>query len=162
MITKEKQKAYYRLNAEKIKLRNKNRSSEISAYEKEYRKCNADKIQKTHGKYLESIKGRMVHWKSGAKRRGLEWSVTLEELESIQLICHYTGVPLTKQRHSYYTVSLDRLDSEKGYTKDNVVFCCEFINRMKQELSYDQFIRACAKIGQHCGAREFRSIITQK
>jgi hypothetical protein len=81
-----------------------------------------------------------------AKYRGIRFELTIEDLERLPLICHYTGMPLTMEPNSYYTVSLDRVDSSRGYTKDNVVFCCGFINRMKQELTVEQFIMACKAV----------------
>lgn len=41
------------------------------------------------------------------------------------------------------TVSVDRLDSSKGYTLENVVLCCAAINRMKMDMTVDEFRRWC-------------------
>jgi len=74
------------------------------------------------------------------------FALTKQDVEQIPLICHYTGKPLTLEANHFNTISIERLDSSKGYTKENVVFCCETINRMKQELSYDDFIETCHTI----------------
>ncbi len=83
-------------------------------------------------------------------------SLTLNELMDIPLVCFYTGVPLSLKTNEYTTVSLDRLDNEKGYTKNNVVFCCRFINVMKSTLSYDQFVTACGTVFHHCSTKSIR------
>ena len=97
----------------------------------------------------QTITGKYLAWRQRAKRHGHAFELTLEYVEKMPLICHYTGVPLTCNHNSQYTVSLDRLDSSKEYTKDNVVFCCAFINLMKNTLPYDQFIQTCEKIVNH-------------
>jgi hypothetical protein len=43
--------------------------------------------------------------------------------------------------HGYNTgYNLDRLNSDKGYTKENCVVCCGACNRMKWILGYDAFL----------------------
>ena len=121
---------------------------------KNYRKSHYDIIRKNIKRYERTLKGKLMQWKTGAKKRNISFEITLSDLEKIPMICYYTGVPLTLERNEWYSISLDRLDSSKGYTKENIVFCCGFINRMKNNLTYGQFIRACAKIAMHCGARE--------
>jgi hypothetical protein len=61
-------------------------------------------------------------------------------------ICYYTGIALTNKRNLPNTLSLDRIDSNKGYTKNNVVFCCAKINIMKSDMDVDEFIDLCKKI----------------
>jgi dUTP pyrophosphatase len=47
-------------------------------------------------------------------------------------LCLYTGYKMSSdsQKNSH-SISVDRIDSEKGYTKSNVVLCCLSINMMK-------------------------------
>lgn len=52
--------------------------------------------------------------------------------------CKLSGVPL-----DWKTASLDRLDSSKGYTKDNVQWVHSTINKMKLTMSDEQFISWC-------------------
>jgi hypothetical protein len=93
-----------------------------------------------------TLKRRFRVWKYGAKHRGLEFSLTFNDIESLPQMCYYTQIPLTVEPNHNHTLSLDRVDSSKGYIKDNVVFCCSFINLMKGKLSYEQFINACRNI----------------
>lgn len=110
---------------------------------------NKEKIQRRSRQYSETLNGKFYRCKNCAKKRKIPFDLTLQDIESMPLICYYTGKPLTLKTNSYYTVSLDRLDSSKGYTKDNVVLCCAFINAMKNVLTYDQFILACKAIANY-------------
>jgi hypothetical protein len=47
------------------------------------------------------------------------------------------------------SVSLDRVDSGKGYIQGNVVLCCVYANRMKNDQSVDEFVRWCKLIVDH-------------
>lgn len=92
---------------------------------------------------------RYLHWKSNAKYRGILFEVTEPELNALPKVCHYTGIALTTNQREINTISLDRLNSNKGYVTGNVVFCCESINTMKQDFTYDQFILTCRWIVEH-------------
>ena len=58
--------------------------------------------------------------------------------------CVYTHIPLTLHKHGLnlpdirYSASLDRIDSTKGYIKDNVQFISTAINLMKNTLTTEQ------------------------
>lgn len=61
--------------------------------------------------------------------KNIECLITESELDSIvSKGCYYCG----SQRLSYGH-GLDRLDSTKGYTVDNVVGCCGYCNKLKME-----------------------------
>lgn len=85
----------------------------------------------SHRKYSQSNKGRFAYSKNKAKRRGIEWILTLNDYCSIvSPVCHYgCGSPT-----SIYGVGLDRKDSSKGYTKENSVSCCWNCNKLKNDL----------------------------
>lgn len=53
----------------------------------------------------------------------------------------------------YNNLSIDRIDSKKGYTKDNVQLVTEIVNHSKSDLSNDEYIKWCRKIknGFHTG-----------
>lgn len=85
-----------------------------------------------------------------ANRRGIEFALTLDDFGSLlrQRVCHFTGVALTiemeqeairnKQIPDNY-VSLDRLDSKKGYTRDNVVVVAHSVNLAKARMTENEF-----------------------
>ena len=42
-----------------------------------------------------------------------------------------------------YNISIDRIDSSKGYTKDNIQLVCASLNNMKMDLKNKHFIQLC-------------------
>ena len=69
--------------------------------------------------------------------------------------CALTGIKLSldgtvdQNRHrgtSLRTASLDRIDSSKGYTLDNVQWVDKRINIMKHQLSQSHFIAICKRV----------------
>lgn len=48
---------------------------------------------------------------------------------------------------------IDRVDSTRGYTPDNVVSCCKTCNYAKGVLGADEFVNHCARIVASCRAR---------
>ena len=80
--------------------------------------------------------------RSGAKRRNLLWELTREQFMSFwQKPCVYCGDAIP-------AIGLDRIDSTKGYTMENLVPCCTTCNRMKSQLSLNEFLERCARIAQ--------------
>lgn len=60
--------------------------------------------------------------------------------------CYYTGVDMVLKDYSKNidnAMTIDRIDSTKGYTKDNVRLCCSIINKIKQNLSIDELFTWC-------------------
>jgi hypothetical protein len=43
-------------------------------------------------------------------------------------------------------ISIDRIDSSKGYTRDNVQFVCDMVNRMKSNMSLSELRWWCERI----------------
>jgi hypothetical protein len=50
-----------------------------------------------------------------------------------------------------YNISPDRIDSNKGYTKDNLQFVCNRVNAMKNNMSMEQFVDFCKKVVDFSG-----------
>ncbi len=68
--------------------------------------------------------------------------------------CALSGVKLKfvrdcKKEKGQRTASLDRIDSKRGYTKDNVQWVHKDVNRMKQEFTESKFINWCCKVKDH-------------
>lgn len=63
--------------------------------------------------------------------------------------CYYSGLDMTLDRSDLYTVSIDRIDSSKGYEIGNVVLCCSTFNMMKLRHSPEKFIELCKAVADH-------------
>lgn len=48
-----------------------------------------------------------------------------------------------------YRASLDRIDSSKGYTKDNVQLVTDIVNRLKSAYPQDVFVQMCTDVSNH-------------
>lgn len=73
--------------------------------------------------------------------------------------CHYTGYPLrffnkrvqkSDPSESMFYASIDRKNSSKGYTIDNVVVCCAFFNNFKNRAPYDEAVQRWAAVRAAC------------
>lgn len=87
--------------------------------------------------------------KNGAEKRGLNFNLTLEELWELFLIqekkCKLTNltINLSWSSKQIQTASLDRIDSSKGYTIENVQWVHKDINKMKNNFKQDYFVEIC-------------------
>lgn len=75
--------------------------------------------------------------------KNLECDITYKDLieifEKQKKLCYYTGLEITpvKKEKSFDTLSFDRKDSNKGYTKDNIVICLLCINYLKSNFKIE-------------------------
>lgn len=82
---------------------------------------------------------RLAGIKNGAKQRKKEFLLENDEVkELLNKPCVYCG----KQ----HADGIDRIDSSKGYIKNNVVPCCAICNRMKNNYSVEFFKSQIDKI----------------
>jgi len=89
-------------------------------------------------------------YKRGADQRGFEFDILIKDGWKLFIKqnrkCFYSGKPIefskntNKSRHG--TASLERMDSSKGYSIDNCVWVHKNINKMKMDLSVEEFIRS--------------------
>lgn len=91
--------------------------------------------------------------KRSANKRGFEFSVTIKEAWDLfgqqQGRCALSGVTL--QFGKEQDASLDRKDSSRGYTPDNVQWVHKWVNLMKTDLSEAEFIDWCRKVVSYTG-----------
>jgi len=103
-------------------------------------KDNAKRRSDGVNKYFRTNNGGWRTYRSVAKRRGLQFELSLEEYSSFRdKNCHYCDAEMEY-------IGLDRIDSAKGYKIDNVVPCCKWCNTMKNTYSTDEFVEHCKKI----------------
>jgi len=80
--------------------------------------------------------------KANAKTRQLEHSIVEEDI-IIPEYCPYLNIKLTYTVESCNhptTISIDRIDSSKGYTKDNIQVISRLANLMKSYATQEQLI----------------------
>jgi hypothetical protein len=95
-------------------------------------------------------------YKKGAKKRGLEFTLSDEEFRELVIRnCYYCGsVPSrTMKKNSKYAAfvcnGIDRKDNSKGYTIENCVSCCGKCNRIKYVYNEEKFLTQCNLIARH-------------
>lgn len=131
--------------------------SNISTYHfgkiKTCKKCYYNKKSTEHPSYKGTKNVTKTYFsqiKLCAKKRNLTFNLDIKKLDSL----------LIKQKHKCYlsgqeinvhnrTASLDRIDSSKGYTKDNIAWVHKDIQRMKSDFSLPYFIDVCNKISKN-------------
>lgn len=96
--------------------------------------------------------------KRKAAIRSLEFNITLEYAWCLYLeqsgLCALSGQPIHFGRSGHNketTASLDRKDSTRGYTEDNVQWVQKDINLMKRTLTDEEFINYCKQVAQFRG-----------
>lgn len=106
--------------------------------------------------FEEISASKLFEYKRNAKRRNLQFSVTPQELWEQFLKqnrkCSLTGLLLTFPQtvgDRTATASLDRIDNNKGYTKDNIQWLHKEINYMKSDLATEKFIEFCKMVVQN-------------
>lgn len=107
-------------------------------------------FEKTH---INNIR---KHYKSSAKTRGIKFDLEYDDIKKIVVKrCYYCGLEysnISKGRSDgnkcgvFYYNGIDRIDSNKGYTKDNIVPCCKFCNIAKNTMSQYEFYNLVQRI----------------
>lgn len=87
-----------------------------------------------------------------AHRRKLEWGLSEAEFSLlVKQNCHYCDAPPTSEFYyqpggkykagtPYFWNGLDRMDSSRGYTSENVVSCCSTCNKAKLAMPRARFL----------------------
>lgn len=137
--TKAYNRAYYEANKEAIAERKRiyyqaNKAAFAERSRGNYQENRKDILEQQKS-YCLSTAGKFKQMKANARARGKGFDLSYEFYES-QLWgkpCHYCGVQME-------VTGLDRKDSDKGYTADNVVPACRSCNIKKFTKPYEQFI----------------------
>jgi len=100
----------------------------------------------------EEISGGLwTHIKRHAKTRNLEFSVTIEDawkkFEKQKGRCALTGIEIGF--NDCRTASLDRIDSNRGYTNDNIQWLHKDVNWMKGTFPSSRFVELCLAVSEH-------------
>ena len=121
--------------------------------------CCKEGTKRSRDKLNSTIQGRATVFlrnaQRAAKSRDQEFSLTIENIvdcwEKQQHVCAYSGRTMTLEAGKLNTVSIERIDSNIGYTPENTILVCQAINRMKSDFAYDQFYYLCRDIALFLG-----------
>ena len=105
-----------------------------------YRKANPEKIKQMARNYYKTPRGKYIDCKKSASRYKKSFNLTFKEFVTFwKKPCFYCGFMVK-------TIGLDRINSNKGYTRNNLVSCCKMCNFMKRAHSKYKFLSQCLKI----------------
>ena len=125
-------------------LRNQKKYMKTEGYRKHLIKKRSKSAENYYGDLLFRMKRIVSAAENRAKRKNLEFSITADLLFVMIHIqdfkCAVTGVPFDFSQNDDYHKnpmgpSLDRKNSNKGYTVDNIQVVCAWYNLMKNEWS---------------------------
>ena len=105
---------------------------------------NIEKYRNIHRKSSRQPKRRFDGGVYSAKRRGLTFTVTLEQYAAlINQPCYYCQDRFGMIQDNQTGVGLDRIDNSIGYEIGNVVSCCKICNQIKMDcLTVEETIAA--------------------
>ncbi len=108
-------------------------------------KSNEEIKQKRNNNIQACIKQKVYYQKSINKKYNILIDYNTEYLISLGINCFYCNIECKfgnekDSRHSD-TLSYDKKDPDIGYIKENVVVCCWFCNRMKNQTNYQDWIQ---------------------
>lgn len=94
---------------------------------------------------------------NGARQRNIEISISINFAWDLFVKqdgkCAISGLELrfnkSGENKNTRTASLDRINSEKGYTEDNVQWVHKKVNTMKMDMEQKEFIEFCEKIANY-------------
>lgn len=109
-----------------------------------------------------AVKCLIAHYKQGAKDRNLKFELNNSDFENIIFDnCYYCNSEpqnkyiVYKYNDTYIKYNgIDRIDSSKGYTKDNIVPCCKICNIAKHNMSQNEFFLWIKQVANNLKLRE--------
>ena len=129
---KEYQKAYALKHKERLKV------SQKAYYSTEVGIAKRKAYEETEAYLITILIGNA---KKRARDKGMEFSITREDI-TIPDRCPILGLKLSRNKHKVgpTSISLDRLDSTKGYIKGNVQIISFLANTMKSSATPEQLL----------------------
>lgn len=118
------------------------------------KKCSNRKTDNCHRGYYECIP---ITWfnkyKLSSEVRNINFSIKIEDVYNLFIKqnkkCALSNIDLHFETFGQkHIVSIDRIDSSKGYTLDNVQLIHKDLNFMKQRFSQEYFIEMCELVAK--------------
>lgn len=97
-----------------------------------------------------------------AKQREYKFNLTKQQFQELTSSnCFYCGIKPIQEKRSradsksepYFYNGIDRINNTKGYIIENCIACCGICNRMKQNLSQEDFLKHISKIKKYHDSR---------
>lgn len=148
-----------------------------TAYNKQYRESNREKYNEWERKYYSENSPRLganaKKWRcnvdgtfivmhlsarSRARRKHLDYVLTPDVIKALCAAqgdkCALTGIPFDYAKTDEFSnrpfaPSIDRKDSGKGYTFDNIQITCVMVNKAKNEFRQEMFDAMCMARVRH-------------
>jgi hypothetical protein len=97
-----------------------------------------------------------MHHNSKKRAKELNIDISCDDIKELYIkqngLCALTGIKMTTDTYmtkgnqhiiNKMNISIDRINSDLGYTKENIQLVGAIINRMKSDLTNDEFINFC-------------------
>ena len=118
------------------------------------KECCKEGSRRSIAKKYATFEGRISTFlrtcKVSAKKRGQEFSLTRQDFEEMwrdqYQLCAYSGIEMTTLPSMLTSVSVERIDNEVGYTRENTVLVCNGVNRMKSDMKPEEFLAFCMAV----------------
>ena len=116
------------------------------------KKCSNRKTENCHRGLCGPVR---LSWfgkfRINAELRGIPFEIEAEDVANwYELqggVCALSGVSIGWcEVGGIHTASIDRIDSERGYTRDNCQLVHKDINMMKQSFSQERFVQMCRSV----------------
>ena len=115
--------------------------------------------KRSRAKLNSTIEGRATVFlrnaKNAAEKRQQDFLLTIQDIvdcwNSQSSICAYSGRIMTLEAGNLHTVSIERIDSNKGYVLENTILVCQAINRMKSNFEFNDFYELCRDVAVFLG-----------
>jgi hypothetical protein len=144
---KEYQHEWYLKNKEKKDKQNsewhKTHKKESVKIVQAYVQRNKEKVALYNKQFSESLVGRYRLLKYRHKKKWCDTEIiTIETFKELSdQACTYCG--------EKSEMGIDRIENDKGYTKENSISCCKFCNYMKKHWTKEFFLEHIKKIYNH-------------
>jgi hypothetical protein len=109
-------------------------------------KCQAKTGAKRHAERTNTFDGHLKRLLVYKGRKQLSLPMLQEMFKRQNGLCALSGVPMTwgaNEGRVPTHVSIDRIDSNKGYDENNVHLVCRIVNIMKNNLTVNEFVGWC-------------------
>jgi len=152
----EKTREYYKIQSKKYYKNNKNN---IKIKQKEYRELNPNKIKDYNEKYYiinsKEIKTHQKKYynaniekdlfrkaKYRANSKNLDFNITIDDIKNIMVdICPLLNIKMqiNEGHQKYNSFTLDRINCEKGYVKNNIQIISNKANKSKNNSTIEEY-----------------------